>query len=686
MTIPNHKILIVSSLVFIAFTSFAQNSKTKTNLIDHLSAYAKTSSVTGRETQARGYIQSLFNAGELKEDKLGNLVLTIGSGEPKRMIAAQLDEPGYVISKIQEDGYLRIATVGRGHTGNLFHQFLEGHEVVIGTTRGPVIGVATVPSSHFERMRAERESSKGPFKWQEAYIDVGVASATEIRAKGIQLLDPVTLNKKVSVIDNTYISAPAMKSKAAAIALAIVAKSIKPKDLHGTLVITWHSLQLINQKGWRAVANTQDPFEEISFFDNNLPADIKNIYDLPNPEAVMMGNHKVNQIGLPSSYPNTPVETVAISDVEKLVDHWLKFAEAKSSAKELPKVTTSLSGKTYSTHINKETLTGELIRTYGVSGAEENVRKLILEKLPNWAKPSVDEKGNILLSFGQGSEHAVFVAHMDETGYVVEDIKADGTLILKMRGGMLQWLWEAQPAIIHGTKVKITGVFEPRPNYQKADKRYTTSPLTVFAGFSTKKEALDAGIEVGTTTVTMPKEMIRLSENRVTARGFDDRVGSAALLLSLMDLEPNSLKKRITFVWSVEEEIGLHGSNFAAESLKDATIVHPIDTYVSSDDPYADEYFAHCPLGEGAVIRVLESINFISRDNLKAMQDLAKKNNIAVQYGMTAGGTDGQPFLAYGIPSIPLSWPGRYSHSPIEIMDFRDMDNLTALIKAVVNE
>jgi putative aminopeptidase FrvX len=269
---------------------------------------------------------------------------------------------------------------------------------------------------------------------------------------------------------------------------------------------------------------------------------------------------------------------------------------------------------------------------------------------------------------------------------LVDDIKADGTLVLKMRGGMLQWLWEAQPAIIHGTKGKINAVFEPRADYEKADKRYTNSPLTVFAGFTSKSEAEEAGIELGTTTVTMPKEMIRLSENRVTARGFDDRVGSAALLLSLDGLDPNSLTKKITYVWSVEEEIGLYGATFAAENLKDATIVHPIDTYVSSDDPYTDEYFAHCPLGEGAVIRVLESINFISRDNLKKMQDLAKKNQIDVQYGMTAGGTDGQPFLAYGIPSIPLSWPGRYSHSPIEIMDFRDMDNLIGMIKAIVNE
>jgi putative aminopeptidase FrvX len=64
---------------------------------------------------------------------------------------------------------------------------------------------------------------------------------------------------------------------------------------------------------------------------------------------------------------------------------------------------------------------------------------------------------------------------------------------------------------------------------------------------------------------------------------------------------------------------------------------------------------------------------------------MASSNNIKVQYGMTAGGTDGQAFLGYGIPSIPLSWPGRYSHSPVELMDYRDMHNLVLLINAIVN-
>jgi putative aminopeptidase FrvX len=83
---------------------------------------------------------------------------------------------------------------------------------------------------------------------------------------------------------------------------------------------------------------------------------------------------------------------------------------------------------------------------------------------------------------------------------------------------------------------------------------------------------------------------------------------------------------------------------------------------------------------------VLESINMISRENLERLQNLAAQKGVTVQYGMTAGGTDGQPFLGYGIPSVPLSWPGRYSHSPVEVMDFRDMKNLVSLIQAIIKE
>lgn len=698
------------TLIFSSQVSLAQENGGNANLIEHLIEFSKTSSVTGREEQAASYIQSLFKNANLEKDKLGNLILTIGTGEPRRLITVPLDEPGYVVSEIQYDGYLKINPIGSGHNGNLYHQFLQGHEVNISTEKGSVIGVSTVPSAHFEGTRTPSENNKDVFKWQEARLDVGESTALDVTKEGIQLLDPVTLNKKPVIIANTFIAANSAKTKSAAIALAMVAQQLTKENIKGTVVVTWTVLELINSKGIETVINNYGVFDEIYRFNRFLESDQLNNNKLVVNSALLsritnnlvavkpttsfrmpastvdFSNQKIYEYGFPSLYSETPVELVAISDVENLIAHWLTIFGAEKKRTELPLVNRTDNLGAYNSFKNEHILVSSLIDQYGVSGDENRVRELILSKLPIWANPNVDSKGNINLTFGQGDEHIVFVAHMDETGYVVDSIKDNGTLLLQPRGGMLNWLWEAQPALIHVKGNPIDGVFEPRADYKIAEKRSFTEPLTVNAGFNSKNQAEEAGIREGSTTVTMPKKMIRLSENRATARGFDDRVGCAALLMSLSDLNPDLLSQKVTFVWSVEEETGLSGSSFAAKTLSNATTVFPIDTYVSSDDPYSNETFANCPLGNGAVIRVLESINFISRANLKETQNLAAQNKIKVQYGMTVGGTDGQAFLGYGIPSIPLSWPGRYSHSPIEVMDYRDMNNLVSLIKALLKE
>jgi putative aminopeptidase FrvX len=52
--------------------------------MNQLDEFSKTYSVTGKEEQATAYIQSLFPNGELKKDKLGNILLTTGSGQSKQ--------------------------------------------------------------------------------------------------------------------------------------------------------------------------------------------------------------------------------------------------------------------------------------------------------------------------------------------------------------------------------------------------------------------------------------------------------------------------------------------------------------------------------------------------------------------------------------------------------------------------
>ena len=699
-------------IFFISTISYSQEyiNKERLILIETLQEFSKINSVTGREEEATEYLKSFLKNSNLKIDKLGNLILEVGSGLPRTLITVPMDEPGYVVSEIKPNGYIKYSPVGFGHIGKLYHQFMQGHEVKINSEKRFTIGVSTVRSSHFERLRKVPESEKGPYSWHEGYIDIGASSIEDVHKHQIELLDPVSLNKKLVIINNSLIAGPNIKTKAAGIALAYLAKFINKKTIKGTLVFAWSVQELINGKGIESVINQYGPFEKIYRFNRFLNSkevgknkiitnekfdnDNLNIVKVKpvlsfrnNATNINFDKLKIIEIGLPSMYSSSPVEMISINDVFNLINflsnnqnlNLNNFSDHTFKQKEIQNTS-------YNSYSKYESILGELVNIYGVSKSESSVRTFIKSNLPKWANPIIDKKGNLILTFGEGEVHKVFVAHMDETGYVVSDIKEDGRLELKMLGGMLQWVWEAQPAIIHLSDNKISGVFEPRHDYLTTKTRKSNLPLNVNAGFSSKNEALQAGIIIGETSVTMPKEMIRLNENRVIGRSFDDRVGCAALILSLNQINPKELKNKITFVWSVEEEIGLKGSKYSAINLKNASIVHPVDTYVSTDDPYTDESFANCTLGNGAVIRVLESINFVSRENFKKIRKLADDNNIKVQYGMTSGGTDGQPFLSYGIPSVPISWPGRYSHSPIEIMDLRDMGNLVKLIQAVIED
>ena len=697
-------------LLCIHYVAFSQNNISQKELTNTIMAFSKTSSVTGREEQAQQFIKSLFDKGICRQDKLGNIILTIGSGHPIRLFTTPLDEPGYVISQIQEDGYLKIAPVGFGHQGKMYHQFLQGNDMMINSETATTPAVSTTPSSHYDGLRVSPEKNKSVFQWQDAIIDVGVSNASEVYKKGIKLLDPITLRKKPMVLADKYYTAPSISTKAASIALASVAKTLLKTHFQGTVVFAFTTLELINGKGIEAVVNEYGPFDEVIRFNrflnkntsqedkilvnkiiptNKTPQEIVTPsipFRHPSTIAPNWGNAKVYEVGLSSNYINTPIETVSISSVEQLMQCWLRCIDNMDwtvSTINYNDINQKPIG--YTSFQKEEKLLSQLVGCYGVAPDEKPVRDFILSSLPKWTHPTTDEKGNIIISFGKGKEHDVFVAHMDEVGFVVDSILSDGRLALKEVGGFFNWIWEGHTALVHLEHHDVPAVFEPRNNYlQNTQRNLSIHPLYVNAGYTSKQEALLAGVLIGKTTVTMPKALVRLSDSKASARGFDDRVGCASLLLALENINPNTLHKKITFIFSTGEETGLVGSTFAENNLTDITLGFPIDTYVSSDAPMESKMFGYCPLGKGAVIRVLESINFIDRTHLNKMLEVAKQNNIKVQYGMTAGGTDGQGFLQKGVPSIPLSWPGRYSHSPVEVMDFNDMQQLVHLISAIM--
>jgi putative aminopeptidase FrvX len=111
--------------------------------------------------------------------------------------------------------------------------------------------------------------------------------------------------------------------------------------------------------------------------------------------------------------------------------------------------------------------------------------------------------------------------------------------------------------------------------------------------------------------------------------------------------------------------------------------VYSVDTFVSSDSPAETTRFAYAPLGQGAVIRGLDNSSVAPPAELDRVLDIARAQNITLQVGATNGGTDGSDFIRYGALHLGLSWPGRYSHSPVEVLDLRDLQALERLIHAI---
>ena len=330
-----------------------------------------------------------------------------------------------------------------------------------------------------------------------------------------------------------------------------------------------------------------------------------------------------------------------------------------------------------------QSVIAQLVEAYGVSGAEAPVRAAVQRLLPSWARTETDTAGNLWVRVGQGDGAVVIVAHMDEIGFRVDSIDADGTLGLRTRGGFILSLYEGKPALIHTNRADVPGIFLPRDT---GFTRRLPPPLRVSVGATTRAGAESLGVMVGQ-TITMPKQYVRLAGTRATGRSFDDRVGCTALILALRQLDRSKLKHPVIFIFSTREEIGLEGAAVAARALGTTPRrVHAIDTFVSADSPLELPNFAVAPLGAGAVARALDNSSITPPAYVDSLVALARARGVTLQVGTTNGGNDGSTFTPYGVVDVPIGWPLRYSHSPAEVIDLKDLLSLADLVRAIAED
>src|SRR5690348_5131683 len=114
------KSALLAGLLLLSILSHVQ----ATTLDDEVQAFLQIPAVSGREDAAADFIAGRLQGAQ--RDALGNVVLTVGSGEPRRLVACGLGESGLIVSGIREDGWLRVVPAGTDLTASLWMQSFEG--------------------------------------------------------------------------------------------------------------------------------------------------------------------------------------------------------------------------------------------------------------------------------------------------------------------------------------------------------------------------------------------------------------------------------------------------------------------------------------------------------------------------------------------------------------------------------
>jgi putative aminopeptidase FrvX len=281
------------------------------------------------------------------------------------------------------------------------------------------------------------------------------------------------------------------------------------------------------------------------------------------------------------------------------------------------------------------------------------------------------------------------IAHMDEIGFEVKSISKDGRLEVETLGGMELSYYEGHPALVHTSAGDRSAIMElpsgwDEQNFQWPDE--SEKLIRVDVGARTPEEVAKLGIKVGD-SITIPKAYRPLLGTRANGRSFDDRVGDTALISAVWAVGGPLKDRDVTFVWSTGEETGLVGAAALAKRLaaegRVPDYVFAVDTLVSSDSPLESKRIAGAQLGKGFAIRAVDGSNIVPRDLVEKVAKLARANQIPYQLGVTGGGNDGSAFVPYGSVDIALGWPLRYSHSPGEVIDTRDVDALARIVAAI---
>ncbi len=325
----------------------------------------------------------------------------------------------------------------------------------------------------------------------------------------------------------------------------------------------------------------------------------------------------------------------------------------------------------------------KLCNAIAVSGDESEVRKIVLEEVKPCAdEVKVDALGNVLATRSGKAKKRTRVmldAHMDEVGLMI--VAEDGgglyrfVIVGEMEAMYLvgKQLWvgrERVPAVIGAKPVHLM-------DRDEAAKKVPLDALRIDMGPAGKAKV---GDRAGFAT------RFRRVGPSIMAKSIDDRIGVATLIELFKQAPPNI---DLCASFSVQEEIGLRGAKVAARYFHPDLAI-AIDATAAEDLPLHDggeNMTYNTKLGLGPAIYIADASTIHDPRLIRFLRETAEAEGIPYQIRQPGGSDNNasaiQRSLA-GIPTVSVSVPHRYTHSPVSIARIADWKNTFHLLLAAL--
>lgn len=335
-----------------------------------------------------------------------------------------------------------------------------------------------------------------------------------------------------------------------------------------------------------------------------------------------------------------------------------------------------------------------MVTIQGIAGQEQEIVSFLIGELEGTVDLlEVDSLGNVM-AMKQGKRPGprfLVAAHSDQIGAVIRYIDPRGFVYFEKVGGVLDSLLLGRKVLVGN----VPGVVGVKPGHYQTEKEKTTivpsDDMYIDIGVDTREEAEKLGLAPGT-PITYADSLTLLQDGkRFAGAAVDNRAGCSVLWQVLENIADGNFGGEFWGVFTVQEEVGLRGAGVAATRIK-PDFALALDTIPCGGTPDVGEKEMPTEIGKGPVFPLVSGRQgtFSMHPKIKEIL-ISTAQNKGIPYQCTVfnrGNNDASSMeiAGNGIPAGAITLPRRYSHSPVEMGDLRDMESTTILLESMVRD